>query len=47
MVFYYFNKHGAKRSADYFMGMMQDAMPSHINVVYSVATDEIVWERRA
>lgn len=46
MAYYYFNKHGAKRSADYFMGRMQDAMPSHINVVYDAGNNSIVWERK-
>lgn len=46
MTYYFFNAAGARRSADYFMAKMIDAMPSHIDAVYSVATNEIVWERR-
>jgi len=46
MTYYFLNAAGAKRSADYFMAKMIDAMPSHISVVYNAATDQIVWERR-
>lgn len=45
MTFYFLNAAGAKRSADYFMANMINAMPSHISVVYNM-NDEIIWERR-
>jgi len=44
MTYYYMNKHGAKRSADYFMKNMKDAMPSHIHVVYDI-NDNVVWTK--